>query len=102
MVMGLARHPDLYQCAAAFAPVTDLYAYVASMQWMVYGAQNRVLWGDLREAGDAERLKRNSPISLAAKFSRPVLLAHGRHDAQVPASHTESMAAALEKAGRKH
>ena len=100
-LMGLARDPELYRCGAALAPVTDLYAFVDSARWANYTAEHRVLWGDLSQPGEAERLRKNSPVNLAAEIQDPVFLAHGRHDLVVPYRHTDRMAAALRTAGRE-
>ena len=80
--------------------MTDLHAFVDSMKWNLYGAANRVAWGDLRQPGEAERLRANSPLNLADKIVGPLLLAHGRHDKIVPRKHTEWMVEALEAEGR--
>ena len=100
-LMGLARNPELYRCGAALAPVTDMHAFVASARRANYTAEHRVLWGDLSQPGEAERLKRNSPVNLAAEIKNPVLLAHGRHDLVVPYGHTKWMAEALKAEGRE-
>ncbi|MDG2008852.1 MAG: prolyl oligopeptidase family serine peptidase [Candidatus Binatia bacterium] len=100
-LMGLAKHPELYRCGAALAPVTDMYDMVNRQRWLIYGAANKLAWGDLRVEGEAERLRQNSPINLVAKIEDPVLLAHGRHDGIVPHKHSVRMQDALEDAEKK-
>lgn len=100
-LMGLAEHPELYRCGAALAPVTDMYEMVNRQRWQIYGAANKLAWGDLRVEGEAERLRQNSPINLVEKIEDPVLLAHGRHDGIVPYKHSVRMQDALEDAGKK-
>ncbi len=51
---------------------------------------------------DPEKLKLNSPRLHAAEFSVPLLMLHGRRDAQVPFAQSEAMDAALTRAGKPH
>lgn len=36
------------------APVTDMSAFGDAMRFHLFGAQNKVVWGDLSESGEAE------------------------------------------------
>jgi dipeptidyl aminopeptidase/acylaminoacyl peptidase len=100
-LMGLAKHPELYRCGAAFAPVTDVYDMAYRMRWRGGSAEWKNLWGDLTIEGEAERLRQTSPINLVEKIEDPVLLAHGRHDGIVPYKHSVRMQDALEAAGKE-
>jgi dipeptidyl aminopeptidase/acylaminoacyl peptidase len=85
--------------AAASAP-TDLVQYVGAL--LSFGGP-----AGLREAArigdpiaDADRLTAASPIARAADIKVPVLLFHGRQDAQVPVSQVTALADALKRAGQ--
>jgi len=99
--MGLAKHPELYRCGAALAPITDVYDWVYRKRWSGGTAEFKILWGDLTIEGEAERLRQNSPINLVEKIEDPVLLAHGRHDGVVPYKQSVRMQDALEDAGKE-
>ncbi|MFV0308756.1 MAG: prolyl oligopeptidase family serine peptidase [Desertimonas sp.] len=61
----------------------------------------RSRFGDVDDPDDRARLARTSPIALADRIDCPVLLAHGRHDARIPADHARRMHAALVDHGRR-
>ncbi|TBR36460.1 MULTISPECIES: alpha/beta hydrolase family protein [Dyella] len=96
-LMGAAREPELYRCAAGMAGVYDL---------------NRMYrWGDIRRSDyglnylhrmlgtDKATLAAHSPSELAAQITIPVLLAHGTLDGRVPIEHAKLMRSSLKKAG---
>ncbi|WP_028311472.1 S9 family peptidase [Derxia gummosa] len=93
-LMGVAREPGLYRCAAAIAPVTDLVRLVDDQADYIFGDLN------LPQVGDRRRLDATSPLRLVDRIGAPVLLVHGRQDATVPVAHSELMGAALERAGK--
>ncbi|GGA77751.1 peptidase S9 [Arenimonas soli] len=94
-MMGVAREPDLYACAAGYVGVYDLDLMVRqdsrdsrfmssfSSQWV----------------GKAGGLAEVSPTRLADRIKAPVFLAAGGEDRVAPVEHTELMEKALRKAG---
>jgi dipeptidyl aminopeptidase/acylaminoacyl peptidase len=96
-MMGLAKQGDLFACAINWVGVTDLdllYGAHWSDQSSVfkrYGLPK--ILGDRKE--DAAMLKANSPIHLADRITKPVLLAYGKRDLRVPIEHGERMRDAL-------
>lgn len=94
-LMGVAREPTLYRCAAAFAPVTDLLTFVDDQQSYVFGDLNLPQIGQY-----GTTLEQTSPARLVDRIVRPVLLVHGRKDYTVPVQHTEMMVRAMSKAGK--
>ncbi|WP_329762613.1 alpha/beta hydrolase family protein [Stenotrophomonas maltophilia] len=95
-MMGAAREPGLYQCAAGYVGVYDL-------PLMFTG-------GDIRDRdsgmsylrewlGDPATLGAVSPVNLAERIRVPVFLAAGGQDKRAPIQHTERMEAALKRAG---
>jgi dipeptidyl aminopeptidase/acylaminoacyl peptidase len=92
-LLGAAKEPDLYACAASIAGPSDL---------------GNLLWDFDKGAGPhARRISRErigwqrdeldlqSPLELTAEIKAPVLLIHGRLDSRVEADHSERMARAL-------
>lgn len=95
-MMGAAREPGLYQCAAGYVGVYDL-----PMMYTRGDIQDRgsgVTY--LREwLGDPAKLGAVSPVNLAERIKVPVFLAAGGEDKRAPIQHTERMEAALKRAG---
>lgn len=99
-LMQAALEPDLYQCAAAGAPVTDIPSLLEYVE-----AELDEPWQAARDmlgADDPEAMIRQSPVSVAADISVPVLLLHGRRDRVVPIEQSEAMAEAFEAAGLEY
>lgn len=100
-LMGVLRDPQTFRCAVAWAAATDIDLLYSidwsdmSDAWKKYGMPRLV--GD-RNA-DAAQLAATSPLRLASRISRPVLLAHGGSDYRVPLTHGRAMMNALRKAG---
>src|SRR5690606_15401700 len=95
-LMGVAREPDLYRCAAGYIGVYDL-----PMMHQV---------GDLQQRGSGETYLREwigergalasvSPNRMADKIKVPVFLAAGGEDQRAPIEHSKLMERALVKAG---
>lgn len=104
-MMGLAKHAELYKCGINYVGVTDIPLFLtmtwsdyANSEWLKYGATEMV--GDVDK--DAERLRRTSPVNLAAQIKAPVLMAYGASDRRVPIEHGERMKSALDRAGVKN
>lgn len=98
-LMGLIKHPTLYRCGVDYAGVSDL-ALMYNTPQDDSSADSRdffmpMLVGD--KVADAAALAANSPLSLAAKLSQPVLIGHGGLDRRVPIVHATKMRDALER-----
>ncbi|MDQ1091369.1 dipeptidyl aminopeptidase/acylaminoacyl peptidase [Xanthomonas sacchari] len=94
-LMGAAKEPELYRCAAGYVGVYDL-------ENMYRDQARRARWarswaGDW--LGERGSLAARSPVNLAAKIRIPVFLAAGGKDERAPVEHTERMEQALKKAG---
>ena len=100
---GVAFTPDLYQCAVAVAPATDL----PEMVNFVRDRQGRNHWsyefwrefmdGDANAEGNSTLIA-VSPSRNAENIQVPVLLIHGEADNIVPIRQSEVMERALERA----
>ncbi len=99
-LMGLAKEPDRYRCGFEWVGVTDIQLMYdiswsdSSETWKTYGMPQMV--GD--RVKDAQQLRATSPIQLAARINKPLLLAYGGADRRVPRKHGEAFLAAV-KAG---
>ena len=95
-LMGAAKEPELYRCAAGYVGVYDLP--------LMYST------GDVQERGSGESylrewvgtqvdLEKVSPARLANRIKIPVFLAAGGEDDRAPIAHSEAMEKALRQAG---
>ena len=90
-LMGLAKEPERYRCGFEWVGVSDIQLMYdiswsdASEAWKNYGMPRMI--GD--PVRDAEQLKATSPVQLAARINKPLLLAYGGYDRRVPAKHGE-------------
>ncbi|WP_313461408.1 S9 family peptidase [Stenotrophomonas sp.] len=95
-LMGAAREPGLYKCAAGYVGVYDLPMMFTSGDIQRSGSGETYL----REwLGNPTQLGEVSPVNLAANIKVPVFLAAGGEDQRAPEQHTKRMEAALKKAG---
>lgn len=99
---GAALTPDLYRCAVAGAPVTDLRRFLEFKR--DYGEEVYDYWVALLGNPRADRASMDavSPVHLADRISIPVYLFHGPEDELVPVEQSQQMAAALERAGAQY
>jgi len=94
-LMGAARDPDLYCCAAGYVGVYDLdLMHRDTSQGSGSGRTWAADWlGDRRELGA------RSPVNLADRIKVPVFLAAGGRDERAPIEHSKRMERALKRAG---
>jgi len=93
---GAAKEPDLYRCAAAWAPVTDLEQLKDDIR--NHNMNARVALTTL--GTDDDRLDAASPARHADRIKVPVLLMHGKTDFTVQVKQSERMESALKHAGK--
>ena len=94
-LMGAVKTPDLYQCAAAFAPVTDLPRMLAYADNYVGGAYRTRHIGNLWK--DRSMLRENSPALHADRIEVPILLVHGEEDRVVDIDQSERMVKGMKR-----
>ena len=95
-LMGVAKEPDLYKCAAGNVGVYDLPQLHAE-ETQKHGST--ATWANEWIGSDKDVLAANSPTRRAAAIKVPVMLAAGREDQTAPVEHTEAMERALKAAG---
>jgi len=100
---GATFTPAAYQCAISIAGVGDLEALVRFKK-KKYGADSDVFEHYVHKLGDPEKdlklLRDASPMYHVDAVRIPILLIHGDEDEIVPIEQSETMQAALAKAGR--
>ena len=98
-MMSAVEHGDLFQCASAVAPVTDLPDLIDHQEQFYGGDQvmRRMIGGAWR---DRSRLVNESPARRADGIAMPLLIAHGTIDDVVPISQSEKMVKAVQRAGK--
>ena len=93
-LMGAAREPELYRCAAGYVGVYDMvrmHKYDASLSRSLRN------W-TLDWIGEREDMAAISPTLLADRIKAPVFLAAGGKDQRAPIEHSERMEKALKTA----
>ena len=95
-LMGAAKEPSLYKCAAGYVGVYDLPMMFTNGDIQSQGSGETYLKEWL---GNPQKLGAMSPVNLAAQIKVPVFLAAGGEDKRAPIQHTKRMEAALNKAG---
>ena len=89
-----------YQCAVAYAPVSDLGMWInsaSSSKAEKKSLRYRIFGSEKPKIG-----KKVSPAFLAKKANMPVLIAHGTSDIRVIPVHSRKMVQALKKAKKEH
>lgn len=93
-LMGLVQDKEIFRCGVAWAPVTDLRQILlqdnawdedSAWYWRVTGGRSR------------SELKEISPVHLARKITRPLLLMHGDQDDTVFVDQSRMLVKALKK-----
>jgi dienelactone hydrolase len=96
-LLGAQRNPDLFQCAVDIAGVSDLSLLIEEgHQWINSDSIKKQI------GVNSEKLKHDSPHLHAADFKVPLLMLHGKMDAQVPFEQSEVMDKALTRAHVAH
>ena len=100
-LMGPVRHPERYRCAVSHVGVTDL-SLLFSWNWSdipaaARGHDLKLLIGDPER--DADKLKRQSPVTRVSEIKVPVLVASGRLDERVTPEHANRFVSAARQAG---
>jgi dipeptidyl aminopeptidase/acylaminoacyl peptidase len=87
---ALVNYGERLRGAVAMAPVTDFIGFVGSTAPESRGAA-REEFGDEREADGRLFLRRISPLINAERITRPVLIAHGKNDRNVPVAQSDQL-----------
>ncbi|MET0717360.1 MAG: S9 family peptidase [Pseudoxanthomonas sp.] len=94
-LMGAAKEPGLYRCAAGYVGVYDLVMLTAQES---RESKRSKTWTS-EWMGKPESLAAVSPNRIASRIKVPVFLAAGGEDEVAPIEHSEKMERALKEAG---
>ncbi len=95
-LMGAAKEPDLYRCAAGYVGIYDL----ATLSVKDSRKSKRMKTWTSEWMGTNEALAAVSPNRIANRIKVPVFLAAGGEDETAPIEQSRKMERALEQAGR--
>ncbi len=98
-LMGLIRDPDVFQCGVNWVGVTDI-GLMYDTPWDDSFVETTKYFMPLKVADrekDAAQIKATSPLNLAAKLKRPVIMAYGVLDRRVPLVHGKKMFDAIKQ-----
>lgn len=95
-LMGAAREPELYRCAAGYVGLYDLPMRLRALS---DGARSLETWSHDWMGTDPAVLAASSPTRLAGQIKVPVFMAAGGQDERTPPEHTRQMERALKGAG---
>ena len=99
-LMGVAKNPDLYNCAIAIAALTDIKEAADDLKAYNNGkAMAERTFGEMLKNGDLRRA--NNPVDVADDITVPVFMAHGTRDTSTEFDQFTRMRRALKKAGIK-
>lgn len=98
---GATFTPDLYACAVAIAPVSDLAVQLAAEIKDGGGHTRLASFWFSRMGDDSYTLAKVSPSRHADKVTAPILLLHGKNDTTVLLEQSKIEAEALKAAGKQ-
>ena len=101
-LMALAQNPRKFACGIDIAGPTDLAKLIETFP--PYWEQELGHWysfvGDPAVASDRSRMDKVSPVHLANRIERPLLIVQGQQDVRVRPEQSTAMVEALRKAGK--
>ncbi|MBO0749054.1 MAG: S9 family peptidase, partial [Porphyrobacter sp.] len=95
---AVIRNPERYRCAASFAGVTDWAKQLHYDRNFFTRSGNKEWQARVRGTDKAFDMQSVSPAKQAARLTRPVLIAQGKRDSNVPFSQFKEMQSALTEA----
>jgi dipeptidyl aminopeptidase/acylaminoacyl peptidase len=97
-LMGAAKTPDLFKCAASINGVSDIMRLLRDDNGSLKNEYTARLIGDADK--DRDRLKATSPINNIDKIKAPILLVHAKDDLRVDIKQSYRMHDKLAEAGK--
>jgi len=102
-LMALAQNPRTFACGIDIAGPTDLARLIEGFP--AYWELELSYWysyvGDPAVKIDRDRMERVSPVNLADKIERPVLILQGGKDVRVPPAQSAAMIERLRQHGKQ-
>jgi dipeptidyl aminopeptidase/acylaminoacyl peptidase len=97
---AVIRNPERYRCAASFAGVTDWKKQIGYDRRFLSSKGSKARKAQVRGEDDKFDLDLVSPVAQVERLTRPVLLAHGEEDSNVPFKQYKLLRDAAAKAGK--
>jgi dipeptidyl aminopeptidase/acylaminoacyl peptidase len=93
--------PDVFACSVDIVGPSNLKTLIATIPpyWKPLRSMFDVRMGNVDDPKDEELIRRASPLNLADKIVRPLLIGQGANDPRVKQSESEQIVAAIEKNG---
>jgi len=98
---GVTITPDKFACAVDIVGPSNIRTLIGTIPpyWKPMLAQFAVRVGDVNDPKDAELIKKASPLSMADKIKRPLLIGQGANDPRVKQAESEQIVDAIIKNG---
>jgi dipeptidyl aminopeptidase/acylaminoacyl peptidase len=100
-LVGLTFTPEKFACAVDIVGISNLMTFLNTIPeyWTPWKTLWKVRMGDYTTAAGQRFLEERSPLNLADRIVRPLLIAQGANDVRVKASESEQIVAAMQKHG---
>jgi dipeptidyl aminopeptidase/acylaminoacyl peptidase len=99
-LMGLASSPDVFCCGVDICGPANLITYIKTLPPYLKPIEPLVFDRVGHPERDADFLKSRSPLFMADRITKPLLIAQGANDPHVQKSESLRMVEALRKAGK--
>jgi dipeptidyl aminopeptidase/acylaminoacyl peptidase len=101
VLAGVTRNPELYACGVDVVGPSNLETLLATVPpyWASFRAQLVRALGDPDTEDGRALLRERSPLHLAGRIRRPLLIAQGANDPRVKQAESDQMAAAMKANG---
>lgn len=98
---GVTITPDKFACAVDIVGPSNIRTLIGTIPpyWKPMLAQFAVRVGDVNDPKDAELIKKASPLFMADKIKRPLLIGQGANDPRVKQAESEQIVDAIIKNG---
>jgi dipeptidyl aminopeptidase/acylaminoacyl peptidase len=96
------RNPEMYQCAASVAGISDLKAMLRYERRFMFGDQYNTWRAQVAGDASTRELQAVSSLSQVGAIRIPLLIAHGTKDGNVPVSQSDKLAVALRAQGKPY
>jgi dipeptidyl aminopeptidase/acylaminoacyl peptidase len=95
---AMTFHPEVFDAAISIVGYSDVIDNITSGGWRL--PRLAAAYDEMgHPEGDAERLRRVSPLFYAHRISRPLFVAAGANDVRVPIHQNDRLVAAAREAG---
>ena len=102
-IVGLSFTPDVFACGINISGISNLVSHLEA--WQDPWEPNLGLWlkyvGNPNNLEERKRMKAKSPLFLADRITKPLLIIHGAKDYVVNKEESDQMVSALRKSDKK-